>query len=401
MRRTIDESTTTSNVRGHQNTDPTTAGPYPNEPSEVPHSLSSPSENANNISLSQPHFTPPANSPIIADNLEMQLLNHPDCSKVHCLITGLCEGFRVGFHSDNVTLKSAKLDCSSANEHPEVNDKHLAEEIREGRVLGPTTIPPPSLHLNRFGVIPKKNKPNAWRLILDLSFPHNHSVNDGICKNEFPVSCSKVDDAIRMIVAAGKGVLMGKLDVKNAYRIIPIHPADRYLLGMKWRDQFFIDSAFPFRLCSTPCIFNTHATMFKWILQNNYNVANVLHYLDDFFTLGPAQSEACAESFRAINHAAHDIGIPLEPDKCEGPSTCLVYLGIELDSVKMSPRLPSDKLRELVSLIRTWTSKKWCTRKELESLVGKLNHACSVVAPGHTFLRRSFVTLSATRNMSA
>ena len=118
-------------------------------------------------------------------------------------------------------------------------DKYLAEK----RVLAPTTIPLPSLHLNWFGIIPKKTKPNAWRLILDLSFPNVLSVDDGICKNEFPVSYSKVDDAIRMIAAAGKDALMGKLDINNAYRIIPIHPANRYLLGMKWRDQYFIDLA--------------------------------------------------------------------------------------------------------------------------------------------------------------
>ena len=103
-RRTIDESTTTSNVRDLQNIDPTTAGPYPNELSKIPHSLDSPSENANKISLSQSHFTPLANSPMNVDNLEMQLLSHPDRWKVHYLITGLPEGFRVSFHSDNVTL---------------------------------------------------------------------------------------------------------------------------------------------------------------------------------------------------------------------------------------------------------------------------------------------------------
>ena len=73
--------------------------------------------------------------------------------------------------------------------------------------------------MSRFGVIPKKNKPDAWRLILDLSFPADHSVNDGIFKNEFPVVYSTVQDAIRLIVKIGRGALMDKVDIQKAYRI--------------------------------------------------------------------------------------------------------------------------------------------------------------------------------------
>ena len=62
---------------------------------------------------------------------------------------------------------------------------------------------------------------------------------------------------------------------------------------------------------------------------------------------------------------------------------------IELDSEHMTARLPHDKTEELRVVIRAWARKKWCTRKELESLVGKLNHACAVVTHGLTFLRRT------------
>jgi len=31
---------------------------------------------------------------------------------------------------------------------------------------------------------------------------------------------------------------MAKFDVKSAYRNVPVHPSDRYLLGMKWRNQY-------------------------------------------------------------------------------------------------------------------------------------------------------------------
>jgi len=40
-----------------------------------------------------------------------------------------------------------------------------------------------AIHCSPFGVIPKKNKPGKWRLILDLSTPTDHSVNNGIAKD--------------------------------------------------------------------------------------------------------------------------------------------------------------------------------------------------------------------------
>ena len=71
-----------------------------------------------------------AHIPIHINNLEMQLLAHPDRSKVDYVVTGLREGFKVGFHTETIQLKSAKRNCPSANKHPEVIDEYLAHEIK-------------------------------------------------------------------------------------------------------------------------------------------------------------------------------------------------------------------------------------------------------------------------------
>ena len=121
---------------------------------------------------------------------------------------------------------------------------------------------------------------------MDLSFPFDHSVNDGIDKDEFSLQYCSVKHAIDLTVKTGKGALMGKVDIKSAYRIIPVHPSDRYLLGMRWRDKFYVDLALPFGLRSAPGIFNTVADLFEWILIHHWSVEDLLHYLDDYFTLG-------------------------------------------------------------------------------------------------------------------
>ena len=85
--------------------------------------------------------------------------------------------------------------------------------------------------------------------------------------------------------------------------------------------------------------------------------------------------------------------VPVVSDKVEGPSTCFKFLGIEIDTQQMCLRLPQDKLVALKELVTSWLGKKSCSVRDLQSLVGKLQHACKVVQPGRTFLRRIFELL--------
>ena len=66
----------------------------------------------------------------------------------------------------------------------------------------------------------------------------------------------------------------------------------------------------------------------------------------------------------------------------------LMFLGIVIDMLNMQLRLPHAKLLELRALIRSWLGRKACSRRELQSLTGKLQHICKVVKPGRSFLRR-------------
>ena len=83
---------------------------------------------------------------------------------------------------------------------------------------------------------------------------------------------SKVSDAISLIIKAGHGALMGRVDIKRAYPIIPVHPSDRHLLGMFWQGGCYLHLALLFGLGSAPAIFNSLANLFHWRLVNNWNV---------------------------------------------------------------------------------------------------------------------------------
>ena len=58
-----------------------------------------------------------------------------------------------------------------------------------------------------------------------------------------------------------------KLDIKDAYRIVPVHLDDYHLLGIKWKGSTYVDRALPFGLRSAPKIFNAIADVIAWVLD--------------------------------------------------------------------------------------------------------------------------------------
>jgi hypothetical protein len=90
-------------------------------------------------------------------------------------------------------------------------------------------------------------------------------------------------------------------------------------------------------------------------------------------------------SFRAL---AKDINIPIKEEKTVLPTTVLTFLGLEFDTLNCEIRLPEDKLASLREILSRFMRKRTATLHELQSLIGLLNFACSVVPPGRTFLRR-------------
>ena len=71
-----------------------------------------------------------------------------------------------------------------------------------------------------------------------------------------------------------------------------------------------------------------------------------------------------------------------------GPATEIDFLGFVIDTQAMEIRLPEEKLSRMKQLILSWRGKKGCSKRELLSLIGNLQHASAVVKPGRTFLRR-------------
>ena len=84
----------------------------------------------------------------------------------------------------------------------------------------------------------------------------------------------------------GPGTLLLKVDLKSAYRIVPVNPLDRHLLGLCWEDHAYVDQALPFGLRSAPILFTAVADAVTWALMQA-GISFVMHYLDDYLFFLP------------------------------------------------------------------------------------------------------------------
>ncbi len=51
------------------------------------------------------------------------------------------------------------------------------------------------------------------------------------------VAYTSVDEVMRRVMQLGKGTEIAKADVKAAYRNVPVHPRDRWVVGKNWRGE--------------------------------------------------------------------------------------------------------------------------------------------------------------------
>ncbi|XP_034562822.1 uncharacterized protein LOC117829305 [Notolabrus celidotus] len=276
----------------------------------------------------------------------------------------------------------------SALREPEVVDVLLAREVEKGYMLGPFSNSPFSVfRISPIGVATRKYS-RKKRLIVDLSAPRNSSVpsiNSLIPPEPFSLSYATVDNAVTMIRTAGVGAWLGKADITDAFKVLPLHPSQWHLFGVKWRSRFYFSVKLTFGCRSSPHIFDTLSEALCCILYNGCRLPFVLHLLDDFLVVDFPSSPP-ARSISLLKDLFRELGVPLSQEKTVGPSTRLEFLGITLDSVLMQASLPLDKLSRIREALSSYSSAAGVTKRGLLSLLGHLNFAMRIIPHGRSFV---------------
>ena len=93
---------------------------------------------------------------------------------------------------------------------------------------------------------------------------------------------ASVDDAVKIIKLIGPQCHLPKTDVRSAFRIIPINPADYYLLGMHWKGNYYVYCCLRMGLTSSCRTFEKLSTALEWVARSKLNIPHIIHILDDF-----------------------------------------------------------------------------------------------------------------------
>ena len=312
------------------------------------------------------------------------LLEYPNQSLVQFVLHGFHHGFNLGFRGlmNEQPLKNNK----SARENPEEVSKAIAKEIQRGHTAGPFPQPPFShCHVSPIGAAPKPD--GSCRLILDLSQPAGDSINEAICKDEFPCKYTHFDAATDLVFRMGKGCYLTKIDIKHAYRLLPVRMEDWPLLVYCWEGLYYVDTKLPFGGRSSASIFTSFADLVCWVLNEKFSLL-IIHYSDDFLMFSRSDLRIALEHLRILKHAFKYLDIPVALDKLVGPDTELPYLGIEINTITFTISIPQDKVDELMEQMPRWCGRRTCTLRELQSLNGKLNFYSKAIPPGRVFTRR-------------
>lgn len=334
-------------------------------------------------------FSPPrVSTPLVLDAWAFYLQDYPDRLFVSSLLHIIEFGANIGFVGPEI-VRPCK-DLTSALEHLQFMDDAVDKLIANSQVHGPFAAPPlESFRCSPLGSVTRKRNPVKRRLINHLSWPRDLSVNDGIPDSEASISYDMFERAIYDLIRSGPGSLLSKLDLMEAFRHVPIRPADWHHLGFSWRQQFYYCTVLTFGLRSAPYIFNLFAEALHWIIQRHIP-SHLRHYLDDFLLIfSPSSSrDLCFAATDWVMALGRTLGLRFQDSKTIWPCTSLEFLGLELDSISMEARLPPDKLSFLKDLLKSWSTKRLVSLKDIQELAGFLQFSSQVIPRSRSFIRR-------------
>lgn len=266
-------------------------------------------------------------------------------------------------------------------------------EIQNGNYI---EIHEPPVIISPLGVIPKPD--GGVRLIHDCSRPQGLSVNDYVSNKE-KHKYSSVDSASKLV---HKGYYMAKVDLKSAYRSVPISTKSQLVTGIRWefpdKTRYFYDCKLPFGSSLAPGIFHRLSqAVVRMMSRRGFNC--IVAYLDDFFICAPSRKE-CASIMGTLIRLLRKLGFMINWKKVIDPIQSITFLGIEISSIDMQLCLPGDKLEQIKEELAKFKSRKRASKKQLQSLIGKLNWASSVVYGGRVFLRRLINAMNSLKHSS-
>ena len=284
------------------------------------------------------------------------------------LLEGIKNGFRISTIESEQEVKV--VDCTnhtSAMKHKRLVENDLKEQLELGNYV--KSAVPPTI-VSPIGAIPKSE--DEVRMIHDGSRPTSEAMNDYSVLHS--VHYQTLEEAYSQ---AKPNYFLSKIDLKAAYRSVPINRLDYCLTGLKWQFEdeespsYLFDTRLPFGASMAPSVFHRLTQSVRRMMKRK-GFHNLIVYLDDFLIIEKTY-EDCLKAQHTLISLLIDLGFYISWKKVVGPSQSLTFLGIVIDTATCSLSLESKRLEKIHDKLMFFNDKKHVSKRQLQQLAGLLN----------------------------
>ena len=144
---------------------------------------------------------------------------------------------------------------------------------------------------------------------------------------------------------------MTRIDIKDAYFAIPIHPQHQKFLRFQWKGKCFQFTCLPFGLVSAPRVFTKLLRPVVGFLRSKG--MHCVVYIDNLLLMH-LDKEKLREFSATVLVLLKSLGFLINyPKSVLEPTQTLVFLGFTINSVEKELSLPAEKLEKIVAEART------------------------------------------------
>ena len=269
------------------------------------------------------------------------------------------------------------------------NEKVCLERLRVYEDMGAlrrlSSLPPAGAHVQPLHAVIRPGK--KARVVVDLSQNWNDFVED------VPFGMSSVQEAVELLQQARarchhsrhRPASMVKLDISSCFLSFPVHQADTKFFYCLAGGDYYQFLALVFGRKDAPRV----VSLLLDVVSSAMSDAGIAHvrYLDDFLVVATTPARAWASAHMAAQ-LLMDFGLALSPGKVEGPAYRLEFLGIVIDTQTEVLAISSARQEELMELLSSFRPRRSSSVRRLQSLLGKLSFASTVLPGARPFLRR-------------
>ena len=140
-----------------------------------------------------------------------------------------------------------------------------------------------------------------------------------------------------------KGTFLAKLDLKEAYRSIPLHESCFEYTGLQWvfagdsSPTYFFDARLPFGASRNCHIFQSLTDAVIRMLDKR-NI-KAIGYIDDYLLICDSL-ELCEEALKTTIELIESLELTINWTIVDGPAQSLTFLGVEVNCKERTLALP-------------------------------------------------------------